>query len=68
MIIINHPATPTNRASFLDTIVNQALKAAKILPTTVRGMLTPRPINPELELARAARLEAARRTADKLMG
>lgn len=67
MTIINHLAIPTNRASFLDSIVKQALQAAKILPTTLRGMLTPRPINPEKELARAARREAARRAADNLI-
>lgn len=67
MTIIDQNTLPTARASYLGSIVNQAVQAATIVPTTMRAMLTPLPINPEKELARAAHREAARRAADNLM-
>lgn len=67
MTIFDQNARPATRASYLVSIVHQAVQAAASVPITLRAMLTPLPINPEKELARAARREAARRAADNLM-
>lgn len=67
MTIIDQNTLAPARASYLGSIVDQAVQAATIVPTTLRAMLTSPPINPEKELARAARREAARRAADNLM-
>ncbi len=64
---IDQNTCPTIRAVHLGQVALQYIHAALAAPATLRAMLAPRPIDPEQELAKAARREAARRAADNLM-
>jgi hypothetical protein len=67
MTIIDQNTRPATRASHPSSIVHEAVLAAMTVSTYLRALLTRRPINPEHELAKAARREAARRATDNLL-
>ncbi|MFB1025366.1 MAG: hypothetical protein QMC33_08570 [Octadecabacter sp.] len=67
MTIIDQNTRPAARTSHASTLVHKAVQTAMTVTAVWRELLTPRPINPEHELAKAARRESARRATDTLM-
>jgi hypothetical protein len=67
MTIIDLNTHPASRTSHPSTIVHKAVQAAVTVSIFLRAILTPRPISPENELAKAARRDAARRATDNLL-
>ena len=66
MTIIDQNTRPAARTSHASTLVHKAEETAMTVTAVWRELLTPRPINPEHELAKAARRESARRATDNL--